>query len=51
VCGHGQQQPDGSILCQFDASETLFDGDDQQAIRTLQRSIETVSVLHNANLD
>jgi hypothetical protein len=29
----------------------LFDGDDAQAIRTLQRSVEALSVLHYANID
>ncbi|MFN9910203.1 MAG: hypothetical protein ACK56F_29515, partial [bacterium] len=51
VYGNDQDQRDGPILGQFDASDTLFDGDDAQAIRTLQRSVEALSVLHYANID
>ena len=51
VFGHDQQQPDGPIPGQFDASDALFDGDDAQAIRMLQRSVEALSVLHYANID
>ena len=38
VYGNDPEQHDGPILGQFDASDTLFDGDDAQAIRTLSHA-------------